>query len=93
MPLNANFFPDTDANTRFRWFLTGNEDKNVVVLELGVDETSPQLLDPMVKLVEQFPNWKYVSADLEEDDLPDDLQKRSFALNSNSHELMENLIK
>lgn len=93
MPLNANFFPDTDANARFRWFLTGNEDKNVVILELGVDETSPQLLDPVVILVEQFPNWKYVAADLAASDLPADLQKRSYAANSNIHSLMMDLTK
>ena len=39
MPLNEHFYPDTDANTRFRWFLTGNEEEKVVFLELGVDET------------------------------------------------------
>ncbi len=93
MPLNANFFPDTDANTRFRWFLTGNEDKKVVVLELGVDETSPQLLDPMVKLVEQFPNWKYVAADLADEDMPADLKKRAAGFATNSHDVLMNLTK
>ena len=93
MPLNAHFFPDTDANTRFRWFLTGNEEKNVVVLELGVDETSPQLLDPMVKLVEQFDDWKYVAADLAEGDLPDDLKKRAVGFATDSHDLLMNLTK
>lgn len=93
MPLNANFFPDTDANTHFRWFLTGNEDKKVVVLELGVDETSPQLLDPMVKLVEQFPNWKYVAADLADEDMPADLKKRAAGFATNSHDVLMNLTK
>lgn len=93
MPLNANFFPDTDANTCFRWFLTGAEDKNVVILELGVDETSPQLLDPMVKLVQQFPNWHYIAADLADADLPADLKKRAMGFDSNSHEMLMNLIK
>lgn len=93
MPLNANFFPDTDANTRFRWFLTGNEDKKVVVLELGVDETSPQLLDPMVKLVEQFPNWKYIAADLADEDMPADLKKRAAGFATNSHDVLMNLTK
>lgn len=92
MPLNANFFPDTDANTRFRWFLTGNEDKNVVVLELGVDETSPQLLAPMIKLVEQFPTWKYLAADLAEENLPDDLNNRAVAFATNCHNVLVNLL-
>lgn len=93
MPLNANFFPDTDANTRFRWFLTGNEDKNVVVLELGVDETSPQLLDPMVKLIEQFPNWHYMAADLADDDMPDDLKKRAIGFATDLHDMLMRLTK
>ncbi|AZN77214.1 Sir2 family NAD-dependent protein deacetylase [Lactobacillus acidophilus] len=93
MPLNAHFFPDTDANTRFRWFLTGNEEKNVVVLELGVDATSPQLLDPMVNLVQQFSNWHYIAADLANDNLPDDLKKRAIGFGSDTHETLMNLTK
>ena len=91
MPLNANFFPDTDANTRFRWFLTGNEDKKVVILELGVDLTSPQLLDPIVHLVEKFPNWNYIAADLSQKDLPVDVQKKSLAFNADPHTLLTGL--
>lgn len=93
MPLNAHFYPDTDANSRLRWFLTGNEDKKVVILELGVDETSPQLLDPMVKLVEQFDSWTYLAADLTASELPSNLQKRSLAFGSNSHDVLTKLVK
>ncbi|WP_279034524.1 Sir2 family NAD-dependent protein deacetylase [Lactobacillus intestinalis] len=91
MPLNAHFFPDTDANARLRWFLTANEDKKVVVLELGVDETSPQLLDPMISLVDQFPNWHYITADLKKEDLPENIQKKSAVLNSDVHNLLKQL--
>lgn len=61
MPLNSHFFPDEDANTRFRWFLTRNEDKKTIVLELGVDQTSPQLVEPMLNLVNQFDSWEYLT--------------------------------
>ena len=93
MPLNAHFYPDTDANSRLRWFLTGNEDKKVVILELGVDETSPQLLDPMGKLVEQFDSWTYLAADLTASELPSNLQKRSLTFGSNSHDVLTKLVK
>ena len=93
MPLNAHFFPDEDANTRFRWFLTRNQTKKVVVLELGVDPTSPQLLDPMVKLVEQFKDWHYVAADLSQDELPDNIQKRSAGLGMALPEVIEKISK
>ncbi|MBD5430704.1 Sir2 family NAD-dependent protein deacetylase [Lactobacillus sp.] len=91
MPLNSHFFPDEDANTRFRWFLTKNEEKKVVVLELGVDLTSPQLLDPMAKLVEQFGSWKYVAADLSQDELPETIDNRAVGFNTNSKKLLEGL--
>lgn len=91
MPLNSHFFPDEDANTRLRWFLTNNEDKKVVVLELGVDATSPQLLDPMANLVEQFTNWRYIAADLEIEDLPSDLREKAIAFNSNSQDVIERM--
>lgn len=93
MPLNTHFFPDEDANTRFRWFLTRNQTNKVVVLELGVDPTSPQLLDPMVKLVEQFKDWHYVAADLSQDELPDDIQKRSVGLEMALPEAIEKISK
>lgn len=75
MPLNSHFYPDTDANSRLRWFLTAMEDKKMVVLELGVDETSPQLLDPMINLVQQFDSWHYLAVDLAPEDFPDDLKR------------------
>lgn len=91
MPLNAHFFPDENANTRFRWFLTKNEDKKVLILELGVDLTSPQLLDPMAHLVEQFPTWHYAAADLAQEDLPDAIQQQSVGLNSNTKAFLDKL--
>lgn len=93
MPLNSHFFPDEDANTRFRWFLTANEDKKVVVLELGVDATSPQLLDPMVSLVKQFTNWRYIAADLAEDDFPDEFKEKAVGLNSDSQTIIRKISK
>lgn len=91
LPLSSHFFPDADANARFRWFLTGHEEKKVVFLELGVDETSPQLLEPIIKLVEQYPNWRYLAADWTATDLPSSIAKRSLAFNSNLTEVIKKL--
>ncbi|WP_297820112.1 Sir2 family NAD-dependent protein deacetylase [uncultured Lactobacillus sp.] len=91
MPLNAHFYPDQDANTRFRWFLTQNQDKKVVVLELGVDPTSPQLLDPMISMTREHPTWRYIAADLAQEDLPDDLQKTSIGLNTSIENVIDEL--
>ncbi|BDR59995.1 Sir2 family NAD-dependent protein deacetylase [Lactobacillus xylocopicola] len=91
LPRNEHFYPDTDANTRFRWFLTGNEEEQVAFLELGVDETSPQLLEPIIHLVEEFPQWSYVAADLNQDELPMRIRARSAAVNANTGDLLHAL--
>lgn len=63
------------------------------MLELGVDPTSPQLLDPMIKLIEQFKDWHYVAADLSQEELPDDIQTRSAALEMSLPEAIEKISK
>lgn len=93
MPLNSNFFPDTDANHDFRWFITNNEKVNLVVLQLGVDVLSPQLAAPVINLVQQFPTWHFISCDLEASALPDDLKKRSYSEASDPKELLAKLVK
>lgn len=92
LPLNEHFYPDTDANTRFRWFLTGNEDKNTVFLELGVDETSPQLREPIEHLVAEFPQWSYVAADFKQENLLPEIQERSAGTNADAASLINNLV-
>lgn len=93
LPLNDHFYPDTDANTRFRWFLTGNEEEKVVFLELGVDETSPQLFDPIIHLVQEFPLWSYVAADYQQETFPLDIQVRAAGINADSTTLIQELVK
>lgn len=93
LPLNDHFYPDNDANARFRWFLTGSEDKKTAFLELGVDQTSPQLLNPVLHLVEEYERWSYVAADLKEDHLPESIKQRSVAVNLDSKSLLAALVK
>lgn len=57
---NPNFFPDSQANARFRWFLVSSEKQRLLVLSLGVDQSTPQLQAPLQSLLEQFPQWQYL---------------------------------
>ena len=92
MPLNDHFYPDTDANSRFRWFLTGNEDRNTVFLELGVDETSPQLREPIEHLVAEYPQWTYIAADFPQETLLPEIQERSAGVNGDTASLINYLV-
>lgn len=58
---NPHFFPDDEANARFRWFLVAGEDKRLLILSLGVDETTPQLQEPLANLARQFPLWQLLT--------------------------------
>lgn len=58
---NPHFFPDNEANARFRWFLVASEDKRLLLLSLGVDETTPQLQTPLTNLTSQFPQWRLLT--------------------------------
>lgn len=92
LPLSDHFYPDTAANSRFRWFLTGNEDKKTVFLELGVDETSPQLREPIEHLVAEYPQWSYVAADYPQETLLPEIQERSAGTNADTISLINNLV-
>lgn len=92
LPLNDHFYPDTVANSRFRWFLTGNEEKKTVFLELGVDETSPQLREPIEHLVAEYPQWSYVAADYPQETLLPEIQERSAGTNADTVSLINNLV-
>lgn len=93
LPITSHFYPDSDANARFRWFLTGNEATKTVFLELGVDETSPQLFEPIIHLVDEYKQWSYVAADYTQAMLPLTLQNRSAAVNTDSASLVQALIE
>ncbi|MCH3905155.1 MAG: Sir2 family NAD-dependent protein deacetylase [Lactobacillus sp.] len=58
---SPHFFPDSEANARFRWFLVAGEEKRLLILSLGVDQTTPQLQAPLTGLVQQFPQWQLLA--------------------------------
>jgi NAD-dependent SIR2 family protein deacetylase len=58
---NPHFFPDNEANARFRWFLVASEDKRLLILSLGVDQTTPQLQVPLEDLIDQFQQWQLLA--------------------------------
>lgn len=91
LPLNSTFFPDSEANSRLRWFLTNHEEQRLVVLEMGLDPTSPQLAAPIVSLAQQFPNWQYVAINGDEHLLAT-LGKRAFNLQADIQTALTKLV-
>ncbi|MEB3364121.1 hypothetical protein SDC49_11460 [Lactobacillus sp. R2/2] len=61
-------------------------------MELGVDETSPQLREPIEHLVAEYPQWSYVAADYPQETLLPEIQERSAGTNADTVSLINNLV-
>lgn len=66
---------------RFRKFVSENADKNLLVMELGVGPRNQYLKTPVMNLLLQNPNWKYLAMNMEKDIvIPRGLEERSLTL-------------
>ena len=78
--------PDTAAQARFQNFLKTYHGKKLVVLELG---WSNQLIKaPMMRLVASEPNATYVTINLGETYITDNIKEKSFGLDGRLDELL-----
>lgn len=74
------FIPDTAAQQRMQAFLHQYHDKKLVVLELGIGWRNQLIKAPLMRLVAQEPHAAYVTINLGEIYITDDIKSRSFGL-------------
>lgn len=72
---------DTGAQRRFQTFLRKYHGKKMVVLELGIGWRNQLIKAPLMRLVAQEPNAVYVTVNLGEVYITDDIKERSVGLN------------
>ena len=75
-----NFIPDTAAQQRMQAFLHKYHGKKLVVLELGIGWRNQLIKAPLMRLVAQEPHAAYVTINLGEIYITDDIKSRSFGL-------------
>ena len=79
---------DTAAQARFQNFLKTYHGKKLVVLELGIGWRNQLIKAPMMRLVADEPNATYVTINLGEIYIADNIKEKSFGLDGRLDELL-----
>ena len=80
--------PDTGAQQRYEAFLRQYHEKKLVVLELGIGWRNQLIKAPLMRLVAQEPHAAYITINLGEVYIADDIQNRSFGLDGSVSDLL-----
>ena len=86
-----NFISDTAAQGRYQAFLERYHGKKLVVLELGVGWRNQLIKAPLMRLVAQEPNSAYVTINLGEIYITEDIKARSFGLDGPLSDVLSDL--
>lgn len=80
--------PDAGVQDRFQAFLARCHGKNLVVLELGIGWRNQLIKAPLMRLVAQETNATYVTINLGEVYIADNIKEKSFGLDGRLDELL-----
>ena len=92
---DGNFVEDEAwyrAAVRYETFLRNNQEKTLVFLELGVGMNTPGIIKyPFWRLTKQWKQAFYISVNLEQAWVPDDIMDRSLVLKADIAHVLEYL--
>ena len=83
--------PNTSARQRYEAFLRRHHGKKLVVLELGIGWRNQLIKAPLMRLVAREPHAAYVTINLGEVYITDDIRNRSFGLDGSVSDLLAQL--
>lgn len=85
-PMDIRFQPAPAAQQRYAAFLERYHGKKLVVLELGIGWRNQLIKAPLMRLVAREPNATYVTINLGEVYIADNIKERSFGLDGSIEE-------
>ena len=88
MGAGERMIPGTAARERFQNFLAAYHGKKLVALELGIGWRNQLIKAPLMRLVANESNAAYVTINLGEVYIADNIREKSFGLNSRLNELL-----
>ncbi|MCQ4770411.1 NAD-dependent protein deacetylase, SIR2 family [Intestinimonas massiliensis] len=91
--VGEQFIPDTTAQKRFEEFLAKYHGKKLLVLELGIGWRNQLIKAPFMRLVAREPYATYVTVNLGEIYIIDDIKSKSFGLDGYLSEILSELRK
>ena len=93
MAAGQRMIPDPAAQARLEHFLNTYHGKNLVILELGIGWRNQLIKAPMMRLAAREPDAAYVTMNLGEVYITDDIKEKSFGLDGRLDELLPALRK
>ena len=93
MGAGERMIPDMGAKARFQSFLNTYHGKKLAVLELGIGWRNQLIKAPLMRLVAKEPNAAYVTINLGEVYIVDNIKKKSFGLDGRLDEMLSALRK
>ena len=88
MAAGGRMIPGTAAQEQFQNFLDTYHGKKLVVLELGIGWRNQLIKAPLMRLVAREPNAAYVTINLGEVYIADNIKEKSFGLDGRLDELL-----
>lgn len=91
LEVGRNFIRENAGQERFQAFLNQYHGKKLVVLELGIGPRNQLIKAPLMRLVDMEPNATYVTINLGELYIIDNIKEKSFALDGYLGEILSRL--
>ena len=91
METDRNFIPDMESRKRLEVFLERYHGKKLVILELGIGWRNQLIKAPLMRLAAQEPQAVYVTINLGEIFIPDEIREKSYGLDGDLTEILHDL--
>lgn len=91
METDRNFIPDMESRKRLEIFLERYHGKKLVILELGIGWRNQLIKAPLMRLAAQEPQAVYVTINLGEIFILDEIREKSFGLDGDLTEILRDL--
>ena len=91
MERDRNFIPDTAAESRMEAFLQKYHGKKLLILELGIGWRNQLIKAPLMRLAAKEPEAVYITINLGEIYIPDEIQEKSYGLDGDLREMLRRL--
>ena len=93
MAMDRNFIPETESQKRLEDFLEQYHGKKLVILELGIGWRNQLIKAPLMQLAAREPQAVYVTVNLGEIFIPDEIRDKSYGLDGDLAEILHELAK
>lgn len=91
METDRNFIPDIESRKRLEAFLKQYHEKKLVILELGIGWRNQLIKAPLMRLTAQEPQAVYVTINLGEIFIPEEIREKSFGMDGDLAEILHDL--